>query len=57
MGGYGKFDEAIKMMAEGRFQGEPLITGRIGLENLVSEGFEALVKDKEKHIKILVSPI
>lgn len=57
MGGYGMFNEAIKMMAAGKFKGELLITGRIGLDNLVSEGFEALVKDKEKHIKILVSPV
>jgi len=57
MGGYGVFDEAIKMMAEGKFQGDPLITGRIGLDDIVTEGFEVLIKDKEKHIKILVSPI
>ena len=57
MGGYGVFDEAIKMMAEGKFMGDPLITGRIDLDDIVSEGFDVLIKDKEKHIKILVSPI
>jgi len=57
MGGYGVFDEAIKMMAEGKFQGDPLITGRIDLDDIVTEGFDVLIKDKEKHIKILVSPI
>jgi (R,R)-butanediol dehydrogenase/meso-butanediol dehydrogenase/diacetyl reductase len=57
MGGYGIFDEAINMMAEGKFEGDPLITGRIRLENIVSEGFEAIINDKQKHIKILVSPV
>jgi (R,R)-butanediol dehydrogenase/meso-butanediol dehydrogenase/diacetyl reductase len=55
MGGYGVFDEAIKAMAEGRFSGEPLITGRIGLEDLL-DGFEALIRHKEENVKILVSP-
>ena len=57
MGGFGVFDEAIQIMAEGKFQGDPLITARIGLDEIVAEGFEALIKDKEKHIKILVSPV
>jgi (R,R)-butanediol dehydrogenase/meso-butanediol dehydrogenase/diacetyl reductase len=56
MGGYGVFDEAIQMMADGGFDGDPLITGRISLDDIVAGGFEALVKHKEKHCKILVSP-
>jgi (R,R)-butanediol dehydrogenase/meso-butanediol dehydrogenase/diacetyl reductase len=57
MGGYGVFDDAIAMMAEGRFKGEPLITGRIGLDDIVHGGFDALVRDRENHAKILVSPL
>jgi (R,R)-butanediol dehydrogenase/meso-butanediol dehydrogenase/diacetyl reductase len=57
MGGYGVFDDAIQIMAEGKFQGDPLITARIGLDDIVAEGFETLIMDKEKHIKILVSPV
>lgn len=56
MGGYGIFDEAIRMMADGRFNGEPLITGRIGLDEILELGFKALVKYKEANVKILVSP-
>jgi (R,R)-butanediol dehydrogenase/meso-butanediol dehydrogenase/diacetyl reductase len=56
MGGYGVFDEALGAMAAGRFHGEPLITARIGLKDIVSDGFEALIQHKEAHVKILVSP-
>lgn len=33
-----------------------MITGRIPLANVVSEGFRGLLDDKDSHIKILVSP-
>ena len=56
MGGYGVFDEAIQMMAEGGFDGAPLITGRISLDDIVADGFEPLIQHKEENIKILVSP-
>jgi (R,R)-butanediol dehydrogenase/meso-butanediol dehydrogenase/diacetyl reductase len=56
MSGYGLFDEAIQIMAEGKFKSEPLITGRIGLDDLVSDGFDALLQHKEENVKILVSP-
>jgi (R,R)-butanediol dehydrogenase/meso-butanediol dehydrogenase/diacetyl reductase len=56
MGGYGVFDEAIAQVAAGNLWTEPLITGRIGLENIVGGGFEALLEEKDRHAKILVSP-
>jgi (R,R)-butanediol dehydrogenase/meso-butanediol dehydrogenase/diacetyl reductase len=56
MGGYGVFDESIQMMADGRFNGEPLITGKIVLDDIVSAGFEALIQHKEENVKILVAP-
>jgi (R,R)-butanediol dehydrogenase/meso-butanediol dehydrogenase/diacetyl reductase len=56
MGGFGIFPEAIQRMANGEFNGDPLITGRIGLDDLLIEGFETLIKHKEQHVKILVSP-
>ncbi|MEJ2708791.1 MAG: 2,3-butanediol dehydrogenase [Anaerolineales bacterium] len=55
MGGYGKFSQAIEMMASGEFIGQPLITGRIPLTEIVSKGFEALLNDRESHIKVLVA--
>jgi len=56
MGGYGVFDDAIRMMAEGQFNAGPLITGKIGLDEIVRKGFDVLIKHKEKHAKILVMP-
>jgi (R,R)-butanediol dehydrogenase/meso-butanediol dehydrogenase/diacetyl reductase len=56
MGGYGVFEEAIQIMAAGEFNGDPLITGRISLDDIVADGFEALIDHKEENIKILVSP-
>jgi (R,R)-butanediol dehydrogenase/meso-butanediol dehydrogenase/diacetyl reductase len=45
------------MMADGKFHAEPLITGRIPLTENVSGGLEVLVKNKDAHAKILVSPV
>lgn len=43
--------------ALGSFKGyERMVTKRIGLRQVVVDGFEALIKDKDEHIKILVSP-
>ena len=56
MGPYGVLDEAIQVMAEGKFDGEPLITGKINLDDLVAGGFEPLIKHKDENVKILVSP-
>ena len=53
----GDFAEVMKMMAEGKLKGyEKMVTGRIGLEEVVEKGFEELVNNKDKHIKIMVSP-
>ncbi len=56
MGGYGVYDDAIQMMAEGKFNSDALITGRIPLDKIVPNGFEALIHHKEEHVKILVTP-
>ena len=55
MGSHGVFDEAIQVMAEGKFDGQPLITGNIGLDDILG-GFDDLIKHKEENVKILVSP-
>jgi (R,R)-butanediol dehydrogenase/meso-butanediol dehydrogenase/diacetyl reductase len=56
MGPYGVMDEVIQVMAEGKFDGSRLITGKICLDEIVSGGFESLIKHKEENVKILVSP-
>ncbi|KAM3423186.1 hypothetical protein BST61_g636 [Cercospora zeina] len=53
----GDFEEIMDLMASGRLSGyERLITGRIGLDEIVEKGFEELVNRKDEHIKILVKP-
>jgi threonine dehydrogenase-like Zn-dependent dehydrogenase len=51
------FKETVEAFVKGEFQGiERMVTSRIALEDIVEQGFEALVKEKDKHIKILVTP-
>jgi (R,R)-butanediol dehydrogenase/meso-butanediol dehydrogenase/diacetyl reductase len=51
---YGEFDSAIALLADGRIKAEPLITGKIKLDDIVADGFEELLKNRESNIKILV---
>ena len=44
-------------IAIGKLTGyEKMVTGRIGVEDIVEKGFKELINNKDKHIKILVSP-
>ncbi len=56
MGGYGVFDETIRLLADKKFNLVPLITKKIGLAQIVEEGFSELSTNKEQHIKIIVAP-
>jgi len=49
------FPEVLKLMGNGQLDVKPLITNKINLNNIVSEGFEKLITDKSE-AKILVSP-
>jgi len=52
-----EFPTAIRFLADGRVNTEPLITAKINLNNIVSQGFKVLTtEDRYKHVKILVSP-
>lgn len=53
---YGEFAPAIQLMADGRINVEPLITGKISLDDIVEKGFEELVHRKEQNIKVIVKP-
>jgi (R,R)-butanediol dehydrogenase/meso-butanediol dehydrogenase/diacetyl reductase len=44
-------------LASGKIKAEPLITGRIGLEDIVDKGFLELINNKDENIKILVQPV
>lgn len=51
------FRETVEAFVKEEFDGiEKMVTSRIALEDIVEHGFEALVHEKEKHIKILVTP-
>ncbi len=45
---------AIALLADGRINPSPMVTSKISLANAVELGFEKLLADKEKSIKILV---
>jgi (R,R)-butanediol dehydrogenase/meso-butanediol dehydrogenase/diacetyl reductase len=41
----------------GRLKGyEKMVTSRISVEDIVEKGFKELIHNKDKHIKIMVSP-
>ena len=52
----GEFEPAIAYLADGRVKGEPMISGKIGIDDIVEKGLEELSGHKDRNIKILVSP-
>lgn len=51
------FRETVEAFVSKKFDGiAKMVTSRIALDDIVEQGFEALVHKKEKHIKILVTP-
>lgn len=51
------FGDTVRDFVEGKFKGaEEMITARICLDELVEKGFEELVKHRERHSKIIVTP-
>ena len=51
-----EFATVLSYLVDGRLQANPMITGKIPLDDLVDGGFKELIKNKDKNIKILVSP-
>ena len=56
LGYAGEFPTVIALLADGRLRGEPLISHRIGLDAIVTDGFEAILADRSDKLKVLVSP-
>jgi (R,R)-butanediol dehydrogenase/meso-butanediol dehydrogenase/diacetyl reductase len=52
----GDHADTIALLRDGKVDAEQLITGRIGLADLVDGGFRELIDNKEENVKILVSP-
>lgn len=46
----------IDLVASGKVDPFQFITGRIALDDIVSQGFDALINNKEENVEILVSP-
>lgn len=51
-----EFDAIIQSLAAGDIDTDAFITGRIDLEDITEEGFEALLDAETEHVKILVEP-
>ncbi|KAI4242097.1 MAG: hypothetical protein L6R42_011100 [Xanthoria sp. 1 TBL-2021] len=50
----GDFREVLDAIASGNLKPEPMITGKIQMDEIVEKGFKPLVEEKDKHVKILV---
>lgn len=55
LGNRNTFPATIAMISQGKLVVDTIVTKRIQLKDIVSEGFETLVQDKN-HVKILVRP-
>ena len=51
-----EFSRTIRMFASGALDPEQLVTARIELDDIVSEGFESLLDPESDQVKILVRP-
>lgn len=52
------FNAVLKAIEDGRLKGlDKMVTAKIPMKNTVSVGFDGLINHKDKHIKILCSPI
>jgi (R,R)-butanediol dehydrogenase / meso-butanediol dehydrogenase / diacetyl reductase len=54
-GYFGEFEICMDLVADGRINAQPLITSRIGLEEIVSHGFEPFSLPGNENIKIVVN--
>lgn len=52
----GDHPATIELIRQGLVEPEQFITGRIDLEDIVSDGFDQLINNKEHNVKILVRP-
>jgi len=52
----GEFATVISMLGDGRLDANTMITGKIKLDDIIDKGFQELINNKDKNIKIIVSP-
>jgi (R,R)-butanediol dehydrogenase/meso-butanediol dehydrogenase/diacetyl reductase len=51
-----EFGMVVDMLADGRLDPDPFVTGHVGLDDVVEEGFESLLDPESEHVKLLVEP-
>ena len=51
-----EYPAALALLADRRVRVEPMITGKIQLEDLIEKGLLEMMRNPERHIKILVAP-
>ncbi|KAJ8110881.1 hypothetical protein OPT61_g6399 [Boeremia exigua] len=52
-----EFKDVVDAFVAGRFKGlEKMITSEIHIDDIVTKGFEELIKNRDQHVKILVTP-
>jgi (R,R)-butanediol dehydrogenase/meso-butanediol dehydrogenase/diacetyl reductase len=56
LGYNGEFATVISMLSDGRLDANTMITGKIKLDDILEKGFMELINNKDKNIKIIVSP-
>ena len=52
----GDFPRVISLLRDGRIDPTPMITKRIAVDDIVPDGFQELLANRDKHVKILVQP-
>lgn len=52
----GDHPETIRLVSEGTIDLSAFITARIGLDDLITGGFDELIDNNEHHVKIIVDP-
>lgn len=52
----GDHPATIELVRSGRIRLSDFITARIGLDELISSGFDELINNNEQHVKIIVDP-
>jgi len=49
-------EAAVSLLKENKIQADPMITGRIKVDDIVEKGFEELLANRHKNLKIIVTP-
>lgn len=48
------YQAVIEALSDGRLKPQKMITSKISMDDIVEKGILALIKEKDKHVKILV---